>query len=931
MFSNHHPVRIVIDSGATGNMIRHTTAKRLGTKIINTSQSARQADGSSPLKVIGETRFTLERDNMRCYFEGLVIEDLDTEILGGVPFMQKNDLTIRPARSEIWIGDTRIRYGSSTPTPNTSRVRRAHILRTPKNLTTVWPGEYLELSIPDVEDDEFAIEPRSDSGRRVSDRTWPQPIVTRSVGGKVRLANTTDEPQQVRGSQHLCQAISTYSPTKTINSTSPHSTITGHRSEVSQIVTDPDNLLSAQDRQKFLQLANEFSDVFGNDLPGYNGSSGHFKATINMGPTQPPQHRGRLPQYSDNKLIELQTKFDELENIGVFARPEDVDVAVEYVNPSFLVNKPSGGHRLVTAFSCVGRYSKPQPSAMPDVDSTLRKISQWRWIIKTDLTSAFYQIPLTKNSMKYCGVVTPFRGIRVYTRCAMGMPGSETALEELMCRLLGDLLVEGNVTKLADDLYIGGTNIESLASTWRKVLITLSRADLRLSASKTTICPKHTSILGWIWSGGSLTAGPHRIATLSSCQPPSTVKGLRSFIGAYKVLSRVIPNCSHYLHALDEATAGKDSKEAIEWSDHLRETFARAQNHLTSAKTIHIPRPSDQLWIVTDGSVSQHSIGALMYADREGKLLLCGHFSARLHGHQPRWLPCEVEALAIASAIKHFGPYLIQSENHPTVLTDSKPCVQAYEKLCRGQFSASPRLTSFLSTVCRFQASIQHLAGKANIPADFASRNAPECTHLTCQVCSFIHEQEEATVFKISLVEIIKGSSTLPYTSRPAWREIQNECPDLRRTRAHLTQGTRPSKRLTNIRDIKRYLQFVILAQDGLIVVRRNDPLLPQRDAIVVPRQALHALLTALHIKLEHPTKHQMHQVVHRYFFALDLARAIDEIVMSCHQCAALKNSPIVAVPQSSETPPPRRSRVQICCRHHKKRQTTYICHAGVC
>ena len=45
--------------------------------------------------------------------------------------------------------------------------------------------------------------------------------------------------------------------------------------------------------------------------------------------------------------------------------------------------------------------------------------------------------------MKYCGVATPFRGIRAYTRCAMGMPGSETALEELMCRVLGDCLQDG--------------------------------------------------------------------------------------------------------------------------------------------------------------------------------------------------------------------------------------------------------------------------------------------------------------------------------------------------------------------------------------------------------------------------------------------------------------------------------------------------------
>ena len=159
-----------------------------------------------------------------------------------------------------------------------------------------------------------------------------------------------------------------------------------------------------------------------------------------MGPVKLPQQKGRLPQYARDKLVELQEKFDNLEQLGVFQRPEDVGITVEYLNPSFLVKKPNGGSRLVTAFADVGRYSKPQPSLLPDVDSTLRRIAQWSHIIVTDLTSAFYQIPLAKESMKYCGVATPFKGVRVYVRSAMGMPGSETALEEVMCNVLGPLL-----------------------------------------------------------------------------------------------------------------------------------------------------------------------------------------------------------------------------------------------------------------------------------------------------------------------------------------------------------------------------------------------------------------------------------------------------------------------------------------------------------
>ena len=126
----------------------------------------------------------------------------------------------------------------------------------------------------------------------------------------------------------------------------------------------------------------------------------------------PHQRKGRIPQCVRYKLLELHRKFDELENQGVFTHPESLGIKAEYLHPSFLVKKTSGGFRLVTAFAEVGRYSKPQPSLMPDVDSTLRSIARWKYLITSDLTSAFYQIPVSKSSMKYCRVATPYRGIR---------------------------------------------------------------------------------------------------------------------------------------------------------------------------------------------------------------------------------------------------------------------------------------------------------------------------------------------------------------------------------------------------------------------------------------------------------------------------------------------------------------------------------------
>ena len=135
-----------------------------------------------------------------------------------------------------------------------------------------------------------------------------------------------------------------------------------------------------------------------------------------------------------------------------------------------------------------------------------------------------------------------------------------------MCHVLSDFIEEGFVARLADDLYCGGDTPEALLNNWR-VLQALDRCNLRLSSTKTVICPKTTSILGWIWSQGRLSANLHRIAALASCPPPSTVKGLRSFISAYKVLSHVLPNCSNVIDPLKCALTGLQSSNRLPWDE----------------------------------------------------------------------------------------------------------------------------------------------------------------------------------------------------------------------------------------------------------------------------------------------------------------------------------------------------------------------------
>lgn len=917
-YFNHHSLRLTLDTGAETNFMRESIAKSIGCKISKSSQIAFQADGRSQMSVIGETRLILSRNGIPLSLDALIVTDLDVDILAGTPFMMMNDVSVRPARFEISIKDLEtFSYGMGDSQSNQNTVRRvqSQILRAPPISNVVWPGDFLEVHTPIEFDNDclIAIEPKlNDMSKYDTDKhIWPEPSIVNSIGGMIRIPNHSSNPIVVKKNTHICTVYKTsskyceedYKPIlpKTVSVSNTKSSLPFSHN----VSIDPDSMLSDNTKLIFKELLKEYDNVFNPKIIGYNGKSGPLKATVNMGPVLPPQRKGRVPQYSRNKLVELQSKFDELEDLGVFKRPEDIHVVVEYLNPSFLVMKKNGGSRLVTSFGDVGRYSKPQPALMPDVDSVLRTIGAWKYIIKTDLTKSFYQIPLSHESLKYCGVSTPFKGTRVYTKSAMGMPGSETALEELMSLLLGDLIQEGNVAKIADDLYCGSeSSIDELLLTWKRVLEILDKNDIRLSASKTIICPKSTVILGWMWSYGHLNTTPHRVATLATCPPPKTVKNLRSFIGAYKMLSRVLKDCALFLDPFDQACAGRESNEKILWTEELNDTFIKSQKALSNNKTIALPRSTDELWIVTDGSTKQTGLGATLYISRNGNMQLAGFFSAKTKKNQCGWIPCEIEALSIAASVKHFSPYIIQSKNRTRVLTDSKPCVQAYDKLCRGEFSASPRVTTFLSVISRYQASIQHIKGIANMPSDFQSRNAPPCNEPLCQICMFTNKLEDCVIREITVKDIVSGNVKLPFISRSAWINSQLECNDLRRAHAHLKQGTRPSKKLTNIRDVKRYIQSASIGKDELLIVRNDDPFTLTRERIIVPRHALDGLLTALHIKFNHPTQHQLKQMFQRYFYALDLDKSLELVSDSCHICTSLKHMPDTLLKQSSSDPP---------------------------
>ena len=179
-----------------------------------------------------------------------------------------------------------------------------------------------------------------------------------------------------------------------------------------------------------------------------------------------------------------------------------------------------------------------------------------------------------------------------------------------------------------------------------------------------------------------------------------------------------------------------------------------------------MPRRSDQLIITCDAATSLSSIAAVLYIKRNGTILNGGYFSSKLSIHRSKWEPCELEAFAISSSVHHWSHYITQSTSVMQILTDSKPCIQAWHRMQKGQFSSSQRVSTFLATLSRYNVHPQHISGSSNFASDFLSRHPVVCSSGKCQICKFIDLSSDTPIRFVSTEDVLNGNQSMPFLNR---------------------------------------------------------------------------------------------------------------------------------------------------------------------
>ena len=919
-------VYLVLDTGATASIITLKMAQLLNLQIYRTGHSAVQVDGESRLPVLGEVHTTFTRGSKILHFSGLVVSQLGVDILAGTNFHVENDVYSRMAKGTIHIGDACVIQSSppSLLTLDTLDTRsKQRLVKIPAS-TTLLPGDSYTIRAPqDLPPDSFVL---LEPNLQQTSPFFPSSI-TQLHDGSFTVKNQSPNPVHLKKN---CQAFSIYttSSSNLFSPSSPHPLdippmVEKHPEDIIRELTF-DGSLSKQDKAPFLNSITKHTAVFQPSLPGYNHAFGPVYASFKFASkARPVPDKLRSPNYGSHQDLLFNQKCQQLHQQGVLLDPVASGIQPAMTHNSWVVKKPSAASipwdkcsvkdvRLVVGLDPLNKFLMDPPGKITKTESIYTAMANWEYLGELDFSDFYFQIKFRsetesdKQKLGYLCIRTAM-GTKCFSSATMGLLGMDVFQDELTDKIFGDLVLSGHIVKLADNVYFGANSLQQFQELFETILSRCEEANLRLKPSKLTLNVQSADILGLHWHHGALSPSQHKLDPLSVCEPPKTVSGLRSWLGAVRFNEVCLPGAklASFSKPLDEQIpASRSGKEDIVWTGDLLTSFHQIQNVLKNPLAVTVPKKGDTVYMAVDACTSLPAGGTKLFIQRPGVqgFLPSFNFGSRLPSTLKLWSPCEVEAYFLNKGIEKAEYFSRVTGNPGIVLTDCKPVFQAKQKLDKGQFSASRRLQDLLTNLSAKRFTLQLLSAKLPSPllkqVDFASRNPVNCTTSSCTICK--------DVLPAVVLAVFTPIPDLTLASVSFWKDMQQSCPDLRRVHALLMSGRNLSKKERKAEDIRTYLRKCTLNKQGLIVHLHQLPFHPKpEELIVIPRPYAFTFSKALHVKVNHPLPDQMRKQFSRLYFMLDEAKILQKVFDSCDiPCQASRILPKEQLQFSTSTIP---------------------------
>ncbi|GKB65449.1 reverse transcriptase domain-containing protein [Tanacetum coccineum] len=244
----------------------------------------------------------------------------------------------------------------------------------------------------------------------------------------------------------------------------------------------------------------------------------------------------------------------------------------------------------------------------------------------------------------------------------------------------GEYMIEETMEVFMDDFSVFGDSFSSCLSHLDKMLKRCEDTNLVLNWEKCHFMVKEGIVLGHKISKSGIEVDKAKVDVIAKLPHPTSVKGVRSFLGHAGFYRRFIQDFSKIArpmtHLLEKETPFVFSKECIE-------AFNILKKKLTEAPILVAPDWDLPFEIMCDAS--DYAVGAVL-GQRKTKHFQPIHYASKtMTDAQAHYTTTEKELLAVVYAFEKFRPYLVLSKT--IVYTDHS----ALKYLLANQ-DAKPRL-----------------------------------------------------------------------------------------------------------------------------------------------------------------------------------------------------------------------------------------------
>ncbi|GJU31163.1 reverse transcriptase domain-containing protein [Tanacetum coccineum] len=271
-------------------------------------------------------------------------------------------------------------------------------------------------------------------------------------------------------------------------------------------------------------------------------------------------------------------------------------------------------------------------------------------------------------------------------------------------------MIEKTMEVFMDDFSVFGDSFSSCLSHLDKMLQRCEDTNLVLNWEKCHFMVKKGIVLGHKISKSGIEVDKSKVDVIAKLPHPTTVKGIRSFLGHAGFYRRFIQDFSKIArpmtHLLEKETPFIFSKECIE-------AFETLKMKLTQAPILVAPDWDLPFEIMCDAS--DFAVGAVL-GQRKTKHFQPIHYASKtMTEAQAHYTTTEKELLAVVYAFEKFRPYLVLSKS--IVYTDHSAL-----KYLLAKQDAKPRLLRWILLLQEFDVVIRDKKGAENLAADHLSR-----------------------------------------------------------------------------------------------------------------------------------------------------------------------------------------------------------------